>query len=52
MVQKKNDRLNFLNRVDKIIFVSKWVQKRFFFEGLDQKLLNKTEVVYPSIHKQ
>ena len=45
---KKNDRLNLLNRVDKIIFVSKWVQKRFFL-GLDQKLLNKTEVVYPSI---
>ncbi len=46
---KKNDRLNLLNRVDKIIFVSKWVQKRFFL-GLDQKLLNKTEVVYPSIN--
>ena len=46
----KNERLNLLNRVDKIIFVSKWVQKRFFI-GLDQKLLNKTEVVYPSINK-
>ena len=46
---KKNDRLNLLNRVDKIIFVSQWVQKRFF-SGLDQKLLNKTEVVYPSIN--
>ena len=45
---KKDDRLNLLNRVDKIIFVSKWVQKRFFL-GLDQKLINKTEVVYPSI---
>ncbi len=46
----KNERLNLLNKVDKIIFVSKWVQKRFFI-GLDQKLLNKTEVVYPSINK-
>ena len=46
----KNERLNLLNHVDKIIFVSKWVQKRFFI-GLDQKLLNKTEVVYPSINK-
>ena len=46
----KNERLNLLNNVDKIIFVSKWVQKRYFI-GLDQKLLNKTEVVYPSINK-
>jgi len=46
----KNERLNLLNRVDKIIFVSKWVQKRFFL-SLDQKLINKTEVVYPSINK-
>ena len=46
----KKERLNLLNNVDKIIFVSKWVQKRFFL-GLDQKLINKTEVVYPSINK-
>ena len=46
----KNERLNLLNRADKIIFVSKWVQKRFFL-SLDQKLINKTEVVYPSINK-
>ena len=46
----KKERLDLLNRVDKIIFVSRWVQKRFF-NGLDQKLLNKTEVVYPSINK-
>ena len=31
--------------------MSKWVQNRYFI-GLDQKLLNKTEVVYPSIHKE
>ncbi len=46
----KSERLDLLNNVSKIIFVSKWVQKRFFI-GLDQKLLNKTEVVYPSINK-
>jgi len=46
----KTERLDLLNKVDKIIFVSKWVQKRFF-TGLDQKLLNKTEVVYPSINQ-
>ncbi len=45
------ERIDLLNKVEKIIFVSEWVQKRFFID-LDQKLLNKTEVVYPSIHKQ
>ena len=46
-----NERLKLLDQLDKIIFVSKWVQKRFF-EKLDNKLINKTEVVYPSIHKE
>jgi glycosyltransferase involved in cell wall biosynthesis len=46
-----SERLSLLDKIDKIIFVSRWVQNRFF-EGLDQKLLNKTEVVYPSIHHE
>ena len=46
-----NERLKLLDELDKIIFVSKWVQYRFF-EKLDNKLINKTEVVYPSIHKE
>ena len=46
-----NERLKLLDELDKIIFVSKWVQNRFF-EKLDKKLINKTEVVYPSIHKE
>ena len=46
-----NERLKLLDELDKIIFVSKWVQNRFF-EKLDTKLINKTEVVYPSIHKE
>ena len=46
----KLDRLRLLNNVDKIIFVSRWVQKRFFID-LDNKLINKTEIVYPSILK-
>jgi len=46
-----NERLTLLNELDKIIFVSKWVQNRFF-EELDDKLVNKTEVVYPSVHKE
>jgi hypothetical protein len=46
-----NERLKLLDEVDKIIFVSKWVQNRFF-EKLDNKLINKTEIVYPSIHRE
>jgi glycosyltransferase involved in cell wall biosynthesis len=46
-----NERLKLLDELDKIIFVSKWVQNRFF-EGLDKKLKNKTEVIYPSISKE
>ena len=45
------ERLRLLNEVDKIIFVSRWVQTRFF-NNLDLKLMNKTEIVYPSIHKE
>jgi len=45
------ERIDLLNNVEKIIFVSEWVQKRFFID-VDQRLMNKTEVVYPSIHKQ
>ena len=45
------ERLSLLDKVDKIIFVSKWVQNRFF-EKIDKKLIDKTEVVYPSIHKE
>ena len=46
----KNERQALLNSVDKIIFVSKWVQTRFFI-NLDYKLLHKTEIVYPSISR-
>jgi glycosyltransferase involved in cell wall biosynthesis len=45
------ERIKLLNEVDKIIFVSKWVQTRFF-KNLDRKLINKTEIVYPSIHRE
>ena len=45
-----NERLNLLINLDKIVFVSKWVQNRFFID-LDKKLSDKTEIVYPSIHK-
>ena len=49
--KSSSERLKLLNEIDKIIFVSRWVQNRFF-ENIDKKLLNKTEVVYPSIHKE
>ena len=46
----KNERLDLLKNLDKIIFVSEWVRNRFFY-NIDKKLIHKTEVVYPSIHK-
>jgi glycosyltransferase involved in cell wall biosynthesis len=45
-----NERLYLLNNVDKIIFVSKWTQKQFF-QNIDEKLIHKTDIVYPSINK-
>ncbi len=45
------ERLKILDSVDKLIFVSEWVRDRFFLD-IDKKLQTKTEVVYPSVHKQ
>ena len=45
------ERLFILKNVEKIIFVSEWVKKRFFL-NLDLKLSTKTEIVYPSVNKQ
>ena len=42
-------RLDIISKVEKIVFVSEWVQKRFFID-LDNKLMTKTEVVYPSVN--
>ncbi len=44
------ERLRLLISLDKIVFISKWVQNRFFI-NLDKKLSDKTEVIYHSIHK-
>ena len=46
-----NERLKILNTVDKLIFVSEWVRNRFFLD-IDKKLQSKTDVIYPSVHKQ
>lgn len=45
-----SERIDLYTSVDKIIFVSRWVQNRFF-DGLDEFNVNKTDVVYPSILK-
>ncbi len=44
-----NQRLNIISKVEKVIFVSEWTQKRFFID-IDDKLKTKTEVVYPSVN--
>ena len=46
-----NERLDILNIVDKIIFVSDWSRERFF-NDIDKKLLTKTEIIYPSVNRE
>ena len=48
--KKIKDRKNILNKCSNIIFVSKWVQKKFF-EGLDSKKSKKCSVIYPAIKR-
>jgi len=43
------ERLYLLNKVDKIIFISEWVKKKFF-KGLPDVSQNKTDVIYHSIN--
>ena len=45
-----DERIYLLNNVDKIIFISKWVKKKFF-EGLNNLSDNKTEIIYHSIDR-
>ena len=42
------ERIYLLNSVDKIIFITKWVKKKFF-EGLPSLSDNKTQIIYHSI---
>ena len=46
-----DQRIEILQKTEKIIFVSEWVRERFF-KNLDIKLITKTEVIYPSVNKQ
>jgi glycosyltransferase involved in cell wall biosynthesis len=48
--KKIKDRKNILNKCSNVIFVSKWVQKKFF-EGLDSKKSKKCSVIYPAIKR-
>jgi len=48
--KKIKERKNILNKCSNIIFVSKWVQKKFF-EGLDSKKRKKCSVIYPAIKR-
>ncbi len=43
-----NERVYLLKNVDKIIFISKWVKKKFF-ENLPNLSDNKTQIIYHSI---
>ena len=43
-----NERLFLLEKADKIIFISNWVKKKFF-ENLNFKDHNKTEIIYHSV---
>ncbi len=45
------ERENLLEISDKIVFISKWVKKKFF-EGLKYKDSDKAEIIYHSIDKQ
>ena len=42
------ERIYLLKKVDKIIFISKWVKKKFF-ENLPNLSDNKTQIIYHSI---
>ena len=48
--KKINERQDILNKCSNIIFVSKWVQKKFF-EGLNNKKSKKCSVIYPAIKR-
>ena len=45
-----SERKEILKKVDKLVFISKWVKKRFY-EGLDDKD-DKTEIIYHSVYKR
>ena len=45
------ERLQLLQNVDKIIFISQWIKEKFF-EGIEIKFNNKIDIIYHSINKR
>ena len=45
-----NERANLLAKADKIIFISEWIKSRFF-ENINYKNSDKTDVVYHGVNK-
>ena len=45
-----SERREILKKVDKIVFISKWVKNRFF-KNIDEED-NKTEIIYHSVYKR
>ena len=45
-----SEREEILNRVEKVVFISKWVKNRFF-KNIDEED-NKTEIIYHSVYKR
>ena len=46
-----SERNEIIEKVDKLIFISKWVKDRFF-KGIDNQFLQKTQIIYHSINKR
>ena len=46
-----SERNEIINKVDKLVFISKWVKDRFF-KGVNNKFLEKTEIIYHSVDKR
>ena len=46
-----SERVEILKKVEKLVFISKWVKKRFF-KGLDSTQEDKTEIIYHSTNKR
>jgi len=46
-----SERKEILKKVDKLVFISNWIKKRFF-EDLDNFSKHKTEIIYHSVNKR
>jgi glycosyltransferase involved in cell wall biosynthesis len=46
-----SERNEIIKKVDKLIFISKWIKDRFF-KGIDNKFHNKTKIICHSVNKR